>query len=294
MDRVVARVIEEGVPPPAAFRMATFNPARHFGLDDRGALAPGNVADVVVLSDRESVTVETVVADGEVVVRDGEPEVGPRPREYPPSFTDSLDVAVTPEAFRVPTDAVAGDAVRAVSHEFAMLTSETTVEPPVADGALTADPEADLALAAAADRHAGTCSFVGFVEDLGIREGALATTSAMQLPALTVVGVAPEDMSAAANRVADIGGGWAVVRDGELLAEQATEVAGVAPNRPLETVREEDAAVWAAMEELGVERSDKRVGVSSLVFTGVPALKLSFSGYADVLGGELAGLDPAE
>jgi len=294
MDRVVERTIEEGVPPAAAFRMATATPARHFGLDDRGTLAPGNAADVVVLSDRESVTVETVLTDGEVVVRDGELLVGPRPHEYPPTMTDPLGVSVTPETFRVSADAVPDEDVRAISHERGMVTSETTVAPPVEDGMLRPDPAADLALTAAVDRHAGTCSFVGFVADLGIREGAVATTSAMQLPSVTTIGVDEADMSAAANRIADLGGGWAVVRDDEVLAEQAAEVAGIAPNRPIETVLDEHAEVRAALEALGVERSDVRVGISSLVFTGVPALKLSFSGYAHVLRGELVGLDPTE
>ncbi|MFB6172776.1 MAG: adenine deaminase C-terminal domain-containing protein [Haloarculaceae archaeon] len=292
MNRVVERVIEEGVPPADAFRMATHRPARHFGLADRGSLAPGNVADVVVLSDRESVTVETVLAGGEVVVRDGDSLVGPRPHDYPDFFHGSLDASVPRGTFRVPADAVPGDAVRAIEHRMAMVTAETTVEPPVVDGAFEADPEADLAKVAAVDRQDGTCEFVGFVTGFGLRAGAVATTSAMQLPAVTVVGVDDDDMHAALDRVADLGGGWAVVRDGEVLADQPATLAGSCTDRPLPEVLDLDAGVREALQSLGAERSDVRVGISSIVFTGVPALKLSFSGYADVLSREVVGLSP--
>lgn len=293
MDRVVARAIDAGVPPAAAYRMATLTTARHFGLADRGSLTPGRVADIVVLSDRESVTVETVIADGEVVVREGEPTVGPRPHEYPDVVFDTLDVALVPADLRVPATAAGPDGrVRAIEHEFAMVTAETTVEPPVLDDALVADPAGDLVKAAAIDRHGGTCRFVGFVTGLGIRDGAVATSSAMQLPVVTVLAANDADAATAVDRLATHGGGWVVVRDGTVIAEHATPVAGVCADTPIADTLGGNADVWSALEGLGVERSDVRVGISSLVFTGVPALKLSVSGYAHVLDRELVGLDP--
>ena len=102
MDRVVRRAIEAGIDPTDALRMATLSPARHFGFDDRGSLAPGNVADVVVLSDLESVRVETVVSGGEVVVRSGTATVGPRNREYPEGFYESVSLSIGPDTFSVP------------------------------------------------------------------------------------------------------------------------------------------------------------------------------------------------
>jgi len=78
MDAVVRRAIEAGIDPVDAVRMATLNPARHFGLPDIGSLSPGSRADIIVLDNLEDVAVETVISGGEIVVDGGTPVVESR------------------------------------------------------------------------------------------------------------------------------------------------------------------------------------------------------------------------
>lgn len=290
MNLVLARAVEAGIDPADAVRMATLNPARHFGLTDRGSLAPGSYADVVVLDDLDSMDVETVLFEGAVVVDDGDSLEEPRPHEYPSTFYHSVSVNATAETFRIPADATdETGSVRAIEFVGGMVTRPTRVDPPAANGELRADPETDLLKAAAYDRHAHSWDFVGFVTGFEIGADAVATTGTMQLPSVLAVGGNDDDMATAVDRVDDIGGGWVVVDDGTVVAEDPQPIAGAASDRSVHDARASQRAVMDAMD---VGRSDARVGLASLTFTGVPALKLSFSGYADVLDRRLVGLAP--
>ena len=288
MDAILRAAIDAGVPPADAIYMVTAAPARHFGLDC-GALAPGKRADVVVLADLEAVEVETVVAEGEVVVQDGEPTVGPRAHDYPPEYYDSVDVRLDEARFRVPDP---GGPVRAIQNEPGLVSTETSVEPPVVDGGLGADPADDLAKATLLNRRPGgdDRGFTGFVTGFGLERGAVASTRTWELPGLLVVGVDDASMLRAARRLVEIGGGW-TVDDGEsVVAEFPNEVLGVCSSMPVEESIERQDAVHDALRDLGCDVEAPLLGLQTLTFPGVPSLKMSFSGYADILRREIVGL----
>lgn len=307
MDRVVRRAIEAGIDPTDALRMATLSPARHFGFDDRGSLAPGNVADAVVLSDLEDVRVETVVSGGEVVVRNGSATVGPRNREYPEEFYRSVSLSVGPDSFSVSPPASGTDGgggedgngsgggngsgeVRAISLEGGLLTGEEHVSPRVEDDELRADPENDLLKAALLDRRADhDGGFTGFLTGFGLESGAAATSLTWERPGVAVVGADEASMALAAERVAEMGGGWAVA-DGEVVAEAPFRVAGTCSDLDVEETATLLGAIESALRGRGVGIEKPLLAVQTLSFPGVPSLKLSFSGYADVLNREIVGL----
>jgi len=303
MDAVVRRAIEEGVEPADAIRMATLNPARHFGLADEGvgSLSPGSVADVVLIDDLDEVNVTTVVSGGEVVYNKGESKVAPRSHEYPDHFYDSVTVSTDPEQFRVPAAAASdgsGDArageVRAVEYQQGLLSGETTVVPPVEGDELLADPEAGILKATLLDRHPkgdGT-GFTGFVTGLGIDSGAVATTLVWETTGVLAVGADDEEMRTAVERVAEMGGGWAVVDDGEVIAELPTRVAGVCSDLEVEETAKLYDAVESGLRRLGADADRPMLAVQTMTFPGVPKLKFSFSGYADILNREIVGLTP--
>ena len=325
MDAVVRRAIEEGVAPVDAIRMATLNPARHFGLDAEGvgSLSPGSAADVVVLDDLESVAVSTVLSGGEVVYADHDGDgrggarealVEPRSHDYPDRFYDSAAVSADPDRFRVPASVAGPDGeVRAIERGRGLLSGETTVAPPVAGGELVADPDADVLKAALLDRHPGRerggdggarngeRGFTGFLTGFGLDSGAVATTVVWETTAVLAVGADDDAMAAAVERVADLGGGWAVVESGsetasrdppEVLAELPAPVAGVCADAPVEDVAAGMDAVEDALGRLGASGDRPLLALQTLAFPGVPALKLTVSGYADVLDRELVGLTP--
>jgi len=295
MDGAVRRVVDHGVDPVEAIRMATLAPARHFGLDDRGSIAPGNVADIVVLDDLESVTAGSVVAGGEVVVRDGSATVDPRDHDYPDEYYDSVAVDPTPETFRVPASAARDGAVRALAYRHGLITTETTVRPPTDGDALIAAPDDDIAKAALLDRRPGEdAAFTGFIAGLGLDRGAAATSLTWEAPGVAVVGADDDAMVQATRRVADMGGGWAVVRDGDVVADLPLRVAGVASDRPVAETAERFDAIDAGLRDIGFDIERPPLAVQTLTFLGVPSLKLTAAGYADVFARELVGLTPDE
>lgn len=288
MDAVLRRAIEAGIDPADAVRMATHNPARHFGLDDRGSLAPGNVADIVLLADVETVDVRTVVSGGEVVVENGTATVGPRHREYPGRFYGSVDVPTDPGAFAVPA---VDPPVRAIEYEGGLLSSETTVSPPVADGELEADPDRDLLKATLFDRHpeGNGGGFTGFLTGVGLERGAAATSLTWERTGVLVVGVDEGAMARAAERIDELGGGWVVVDDG-VRVELPLRIGGTYSDLEVEETAALLDGIESALRDQGVGVERPLLGLQTLTFPGIPSLKLSVSGYADVTNRELVGL----
>lgn len=314
MDDVVRTAIDRGIDPVEAVEMATRAPADHFGLDDRGRIAPGYRADLAVLSDLESVAVETVLAGGEVVVRDGDPLVGERPYDYPAEVRKSVAVDLAADALAVSPASARDGRVRAIAADEGLVTRETTVEPPVEGGNLVADPEADLLKVALFDRRPGhDRGFVGFATGLGLERGAVATSITWEQPAVLAVGVSDEAIRRAIARLEAIDGGWVVVDDDPdrpergpvLLSALSASVAGVMADRSREAVAAGYADVERALVELGGDpdpgfprASEGSPGpllaLQTLSFPGVPVLKLSFSGYAHLHDRRIVGLDPGD
>ncbi|MEF8773596.1 MAG: adenine deaminase C-terminal domain-containing protein, partial [Halobacteriales archaeon] len=254
--------------------------------------------DLVLIDDLETFSVSTTVVDGELVY-DERRGIDPTPdspsHEYPEWFTDYVDAPTDPETFRVPADHAVEGTVRGIDYDRGLLSMETTLDPDRHEGALVAAPDRDVLKAALLDRHpdADGDAFVGFVTGFGFDRGAVATTLTWETPAVLAVGADDADMRSAVERVNRMNGGWAVVDDGEVLADLPAPVGGVVADIPVEETAERYGEVEATLRELGSDVDRPMLGLQTLSFFGVPALKLSFSGYADVMHGEIVGLAPA-
>ncbi|MDS0477021.1 adenine deaminase C-terminal domain-containing protein [Natrinema sp. 1APR25-10V2] len=295
MDAVVRRAIEAGIAPVDAVRMATLNPARHFGLPEVGSLSPGSRADIVVLDDLETVAVETVISGGEIVVDGGTAVVEPRPRTYPDWFRDSISLTVDESALRVPTTAGSDGEVRAIQCEGGTVTSETTVEPATSDGQFIATPDRDALKVALFDRTPdGTgAGFTGFLSGFGLEAGAVATSHTWQTPGVLAVGADEDAMRRAIADVVEVGGGW-VVRDAETSRVTfPTPIGARCADCDIAESAERVAAVTETLRELGARLDEPALILQALPFTGVPSLRMSFSGYEDVFERKTVGLDPA-
>jgi adenine deaminase len=296
MDAVVSEAIERGIEPLDAIRMATLTPARHFRIDDRGSIAPGNRADLVVLDEVADVDVTTVVSAGEPVVVDGEAteRAAPQPATYPDRMYEPLDIDLDPDLLSVPTSAVDGDAVRAIEHERGLLTSATVVEPPREGGQFRS--ARDVHKAALVDVHptADRGSFTGFVTGLGLEQGAVATSVTWEASGLLGVGGDDGDVFDAMERVVANGGGWAVVDDGSLVAELRTPVGGTCADTPVDETAADFERLERALTDFGMTSDDPTIPIQTLTMPGVPALRMSFGGYVDVRRRAVLGLDPDE
>ncbi|MBZ6493437.1 adenine deaminase C-terminal domain-containing protein [Natrinema longum] len=300
MAELVRRLIDAGVEPADAIDAATRNTAEQFGLANRGIVAPGAVADLVVVDDLETMAVETVCAEGEVVVADGDPLVEARTDPYPEYVYDTVSVALERERFTAPLEAAPDGTVRAMTADSGLVTTETTVDAGIVDAGdgreprLGPDPHNDVLTATLLDRDPATDDrgFTGFLTGYGLESGAIATTGTWESPGLVTVAADTDDAVVAADRVASMGGGFAVARDGEVVADLAMPIAATAAELAPETFATEFDLLEDALREGGVDIDRPLLTVQTLTFPGVPAVKLTPSGYANVRGRSVVGLEP--
>lgn len=292
INDVVRKAVTLGVRPADAVVMGTLNAARYHRLYEHGAVAPGYVADVVVVPDLESFRPSHVYKRGRLVAQDGR-AIGV-PRVTPPEWMrGSVHVrALVPEDFTVSVDG----RVRVIGVEPGQIVTKALVdEPGRRNGHAAADPERDLAKMAVIERHHDTGRIgIGFVRGFGLRRGALASSHAHDAHNVVVVGVDDRDMAAAANRLREVGGGQVAVVDGEVLAEVPCPIGGLLSDRPVEEV----AAAAHRMDQvahgtLGVTLPAPFMAMSFMALSVVPELKLTDRGLVDVNRFELVPLEIA-
>ena len=281
IDHLVRTAIARGIDPLVAIRMATINTARYFNLRSMGALAPGYKADMVFVDDLESMEIRMVVKDGRIVVRDGE-LVDPVTGEFE-DLPDSLGT------FRMPDlglDDLAIPAregkVRAIRvHDGSLLTEEVHLAPRIADGKAAADPDQDLAKVMVADRHRGESFTLGFIQGLGIRKGAIATSVGHDAHNLCTAGMDDADMLFAAERVQAANGGMVVVHEGRVLASLDLPVAGLMSDRDLFEVTDRLTKMRRALAELGTNR-EVFMPLSFVQLAVIPTLRITDRGLVEV------------
>lgn len=296
MDYMVARAVEEGADPVEAIRMATLNPAEHFKIDGRvGALAPGRIADVLLVERLERPTPSLVIANGEPVAKGGKmiKEIGGPAYPSYALKTVRLPRGLNEEKFKVEVEASEGEAsVTAISVLEGRLATRRAVERlPVEGGEVKADPGRDVVKVAVVERHGkGGGVGLGFVKGFGLREGALASTVAHDSHNLIVVGVEAPDMLAAARELERVGGGLIAVKGRRPLASLTLRLAGLMSLKPLEEVCAEHEGLREAAETLGVKLGNPFLQMSFLTLTSIPEVKITDRGVVDVEEGKI--IDP--
>lgn len=289
IDHMVRFAIGRGVAPVIAWRLGSLNAAEHYRLGDRGAVAPGRRADLVVFSELEAPAAEEVWIAGELVARDGEALFERRavaagaPRNTVDVDLESLDLAMP---------AGQGD-VRVIGVVPHQLVTESLVETPkIVAGEAVADPARDLLKIAVVERHRRTGHVGrGFVRGFGLTRGAIAGTVAHDHHNLMLVGVDDLSMRTAADAVVRAGGGLAVA-DGETVrALLPLPVAGLMSDRPIEEIRRGMDELLAAARELGSKLHDPFMAMSFLGLEVIPSLKLTDRGLVDVERFELVPLE---
>jgi adenine deaminase len=290
LDNAVRKAIALGCPPERAVVMATLHPARYHRLHRHGAVAPGSLADIVAVPELAGFRPALVwkrgrlVFDGDAVVDFPDPVV-------PDWMLHTMHAApVTEERLRIPADDAGLVRVMEV-RAGQVVTGSLTAEPRVEGGAIVADPERDLAKIAVAERHRETGRVgIGLVRGFGLREGALGSSVAHDAHNVMLVGTNDRDMSIAAARLQELGGGQVVVRDGRVLAEVALPLGGLVSLEPREQVAAQVVALENAARDCGVTLHDPFMALSFLALSVIPELKVTDLGLVDGVRFELVPL----
>lgn len=279
LDFLVRTAIRAGAVPHHVYRVASWSGARAFGLADRGLLAPGRRADIVLLDDLETCAVSEVIVGGQPVAE----ALAARPAGPPPVGRASLRVRrLRPADFLIPAPAAATVPVIGVVPG-RIITDRLEASPPRRDGRLDADPAADLAKVAVIERHGRNGNIgKGFVRGFGLARGAIASSVGHDSHNLTVVGVDDAAMAAAANRVAELEGGFVVASADQVVAELALPIAGLVTDRPFPEVTAALRRLRAAARELGCTLPEPFLQVAFLPLPVIPHLKITDRGLFDV------------
>lgn len=280
LDLAVRRAIELGMDPVEAVRAATLVPARRLRRYDLGAIAPGRIADILVIKDLHTFNVHLTIASGTIVAKDGE-MIAPIEAHCPPPPGALKSVRIDPPN---PDDFV----IRGLGHSaVAQVIAERGREIqrrvlPLHDGILAWQECADLALAMVWHRHGLNHNHAAaLISGTGLRHGALATTYAHDSHNLVVIGRNPVDMAVATQTLIASGGGYVAVRDAQVLALVALPIAGILADRPVPELARDFRLFTSAAAKLGI--NEDPIGlITSLALPVLPSYRLTDIGLVDV------------
>lgn len=274
IDYIVKQALKNGADPIVALKTATHHAARYFLLNNKGAIASGYLADIVVVDNLEDFNVETVFKRGKLVF-DGEVKDFSAPTVDEKLAEKCFDTfhldSVTPSSFKV--DGKLG-LIGLVGGE--LLTRNLGTADKI-------DVENDILKIACIERHKGTNHIgVGYVKGYSLKSGAVATSVAHDSHNIITVGCNDDDIAVAVNAINDSKGGIAVVENGKIKALLELPIAGLMSDEPLTTVNEKLENAKLSAYELGADKSiDPFMTLSFLSLPVIPSLRITTKGVFD-------------
>ncbi len=282
IDYIVRTAIQHGLDPVTAITIATLNAAEYFGLNDRGALAPGKRADIVVFNNFQELKIERVYFGGKRVVYRGKLDVDEHERSRPPiRNTMNVDWSKVDLRIRAEPNATTVRLIGLVPGQ--IVTREELDRALIQDGNVVADPSRDILKMAVIERHHATGNVgLGFVRGFKLKSGAIGSSVGHDSHNILVVGANDDDMLSAARAIAAMQGGFVAVDKGQVLGRVPLPIAGLMSDQPIERVRAELDHLNAATRKLGCDLDTPFMALSFLALPVIPDLKLTDKGLVDV------------
>lgn len=281
LDCVLRKAIALGIVPIEAIQMVTLNPAEYFGFDDRGAIASGYLADIVVLGDLEKIDVQMVVKSGKIVVENRQFKVKIAVRDDKKVLNSVRIPALTVKDFAIKAEGELCNVIRVVPGQ--IITERHIQAPTVKNGFVVADTRRDLLKLVVIERHKGTGRMgKGLVTGFGLKKGALGSTVAHDSHNIIIVGTNDRDMLVAARALKSMGGGYVAVAEGKIVAKLALPIAGLMSNKPANEVAADLRLLIEKAQRWGSRLENPFVTLSFLALPVIPELKLTDWGLVDV------------
>ncbi len=287
MNRVVRHAIACGCDPLVALQMATINTASHFGLErEIGSATPGRRADIILSSDLSTLPIETVIARGNVVAENGVITVDCPHLNWPDKARNTVHLGhnLTSGDFEIKPPAganrVQANVIGVVENQAP--TKALKAELPIIGGLV--EGEGDVCQIALVERHRATGGVTNaFVSGFGYQgKMAMASTVAHDSHHMIVVGTDRDQMALAANRLAEVGGGITLFRDGQEIALVELPIAGLMSDSPATQVAAKAEQMVEAMKACGCQLNNAYMQHSLLALVVIPELRISDLGLVDV------------
>ncbi len=289
IDDIVRQAIKKGADPCIAIKMGSFNAASYFGLKDYGAVAPGYHADLIILSELEKVTVQTVLKEGKIIFHENKTVEIKEPvvrkdlldKVYHSFHCDEIEaedfcIHYSPEdegqeQFRV---------IKMIRGE--ITTDEILV--PLTNGEAGVNLNEDIIKLAVIERHHNTNHIgIGFVNGYGLQQGAIASSVSHDSHNIIAIGTNDTDIAIAANCIRDMQGGWAIALNGKVIGNLPLSIGGLMSNLEAETLSENIHQMQALAREMGVKEGiDPFMSMAFVSLPVIPKLRLTTTGLFDV------------
>ena len=285
IDAVVRKAISRGLEPVRAIQMATLNTAEYFRLYDRGAIAPGYVADLIAITDLAELEVDMVLHRGAIVAGQGRPLFSPS--AVTPELADSVCIkpltldSLSLRAKRSNLSRATYPVIEIVPGQ--IVTKKAVERMEVVDGAVMPDPERDILKLVVMERHKASGNIgLGLVKGFGLRRGALASSVAHDSHNIIAVGVGDADILKAIEEIDRLQGGLVVCASQQILASLALPIAGLLSPEPVEAVVSQHERLEKAAAGLGSLPPAPFALLSFLALPVIPELRLTDLGLVDV------------
>lgn len=289
MNYLVRIAIAEGLSPIAAIQMVTCNPAEYFHFRDIGAVAPGYVADIVVLDNLRDVNAELVIKRGRVVAREGRALFPVERVDYSAALNSVHVKPLSIESFRLAGKRGRARVIGVVADQ--LTTNLLWEEAPLRDGQLVADPQRDILKIAVVERHHATGNVgVALIKGFGLKRGAFASSVGHDAHNITVVGANDADMLCAVNKIVDMQGGLAVCEGGQVREALPLAIAGLMAELPLAEVDRRLERLQRAIAQAGCTQPHPFMLLAFMPLSVIPSLKITDRGLVDVDKFEFVGV----
>jgi adenine deaminase len=278
LDFMIREAIRCGADVLATYRAASISAAKTFRLHDRGLIAPGWRADLVVMEALESCHVSKVISAGRVV-----DDVLFKARQLVAPVGLNSVKSQTVSALQLQARGTGQNVPVIGVNPGKIITQHLRRDLPSENGVVSVDLQQDCIKVVVIERHGINRNIgVGFVNGFGLKHGAIGSTVGHDSHNICIVGTNDDDMAVAANRLKQIAGGFVVVRDGKVLAELALPIAGLMSDKSFEDVREALIPLRAAAKSLGTTLQEPFLQVAFLPLPVIPHLKITDRGMVDV------------
>ncbi len=288
IDAVVRKAIVRGLDPIRAIQMATINTAEHFRLRQVGAIAPGYVANLIVVSDLAKLSVDMVFHKGKLAARKGV-ALFSASRRTDSEITHSVNIKPFGiDALKIPASRKNLPIIGIVPGQ--IITKSIKLEANVKDGFWVPDLERDILKLVVVERHKATGNIgLAFVKGFGLKNGALGSSIAHDSHNIVAVGTNDEDIFAAVKEIERLQGGLVAAAGGKIEGSLALPIAGLLSEEPLEAVVSELDGLQKAAADLGCVLPSPFATLSFMALPVIPELRLTDKGLVDVVAFKLLG-----